>query len=85
MGFKISLWNEPRNIFFYQRIIRRIGRMKREFGKLTKSKWDYYLQREHDIKYLAFSKELKTKTKRKPIWSIFLVLSLVMGFLVLFR
>jgi len=58
--------------------------MKREFGKLTKSKWDYYLQREHERRYqLQFSKELKTK--RKPIWIIFLVLSLVMGFLVLFR
>lgn len=49
------------------------------------SKWDYYLQREHERRYkeLEFSKEIKTK--RKPIWIIFLVLSLMMGFLVLFR
>ena len=66
--------------------------MKREFGKLTKSKWDYYLQREHERRYkeLEYKKwrlenAIELKTKRKPIWIIFLVLSLMMGFLVLFR
>ena len=66
--------------------------MKREFGKLTKSKWDYYLQREHERRYkeLEYKKwrlenAIELKTKRKPIWIIFLVLSLMMGFLVLVR